>query len=139
MDMAVTLALIGIGLSAASLTWQVISWRASGHRLHVDYVHSVVYDASLDGIRVTNTGRAPTVIQGVTSVLPDRKHLQLLGDALNQVTFPYTLEPGRQVTAHYRQDALKLELAERGYRSDVQLIPKAFCGHGDVTGKRFQI
>lgn len=144
MDIALTLALIGIGLSAASLSWQVISWRASGHRLHVACVGTLTENALgenhwLVGISVTNKGRAPTVIQGVTLVLPDRKHMPLLWDALNQVQFPYTLEPGRQITAHYDQDALEAELVKRGYPSDVQLRPKASCGHGDVTGKRSQI
>lgn len=144
MDIAVALALVGIALSLASLLWQVVSWRASGARLHVRYLWALTEDVYREpiwllGISVTNKGRASTEVRGVATGLPDGKQVPIVRDALGQVSFPYVLEPGRQVDAYYEETAFKKALKRLGYGPGTRITPRALCGHGDAKGKRTRI
>lgn len=131
-----TLALL---LSVVSITWQAFTWFQAGARLKVAYHWSfpvwLEEPVAFRGITVTNRGRASTMINGVTTQLPDKKVIQLVADALEQVGLPYELRPGESISLHYEPDAVERTLAREGYSPSTKIRPVARSGHGDARGK----
>lgn len=119
MDPASFLGLFGTVLAVALLTRQVVTWRASGARLKVEFTWGIpVGDlgpaVQYRGIAVTNTGRASTVISGVTTRLPNGRHLPLIEDAMHQFRFPLEIRPGETITVYYQPDAIERTLRQHG-------------------------
>lgn len=140
MDAGVVIGLVATTLSLVSLGWQVITWRASGARLHVGYVTGLPVGGSWEGVRllgieVKNSGRASTIVDGASSRLPDGKAFPLVQDFMGQVRFPRECRPGERFTAYYEHDALVAALTQQGYAPTTKLQPEVTCGHGVVRGK----
>lgn len=134
---AFVVSVVSICVAGASLWWQVKSWRDSGPKVQASFVTAILGDSDrpFTGIEVTNSGRSPTVVQSVGARLPSQHRIQLLRDALGQVSIPLDLEPGASKAVYFQPGQIESTLKRAGFDGIVGLKPMAMTGHGVVLGR----
>lgn len=144
MEPSLWISVVAVTLSIISLGWQIISWKSSGARLRVRPTLNIpiginVMPGDYPGITITNSGRASTVVEGASFMLPDKRHIPAVSDALGQARLPRELRPGESLTMHFAPDAIPSALHEAGLPHDTPLTPVATSGHGRARGKPLRL
>jgi hypothetical protein len=137
--LTLVLSLLALGVSGASLTWKIISWRRSGARVKVKPTSGIggaPPGVWFVGIQATNRGRLGTQIEQFGFQLPNGRHMQNIYDFLGQsVQFPIPLGPGARATMTYAADHIREALREQGL-SGKKVRPYVTTGHRHIEGKR---
>jgi hypothetical protein len=149
------IAWLGVGLSSASLTWQLVSWRGAGARLLVNtaYAHEsqAGKTARALGVVVTNNGRLATSIHDVRIEVPKKKKVMglipqadhnllasnySLENELNQLRraeLPRRLEAGDQFIALYDAEKVIKSIRDGDLRM-TEVVAKVRSGRKTYVG-----
>ncbi|QDP95818.1 hypothetical protein FOE78_07815 [Microlunatus elymi] len=131
------LALVG---TAASITWQVVSWHLTGPRLKVSATWGVAgrrdrpdLPALYLMIEVANIGRAETTIHTLGYLTPDNSQLVELQCALQGQVLPRRLAPGDALTFFYDLERMQHSLRHNDIHGELR--PYVRSGHGRRVGR----
>lgn len=135
---AITLgvAVLGLALSVASLTWNVVTWLHEGSRVKVEAAHAYglgnmePYGHMLS-IKARNAGRGSTSITGWGLELPDGSHMpgHAVGMPMN-TPMPHRLDGHESHTWYLIQHEIDAGLVRAGHSGAVELHPFVDLGSG---------
>ncbi|MGI5214962.1 hypothetical protein [Plantactinospora sp. CA-290183] len=140
MAVPVVLSIIAIVMSAASLLWQVVSWRRSGPVVTVTVAQSLAAFPTgaewFTSVTARNTGRAPITVTGWGFQTPDGGSVVQLRPVAWASPVPYRLEPGSEGSWLMATDDVQGTSAERGVRyQDLRAFVRLADGR-TVTARR---
>jgi hypothetical protein len=123
---------VGAVTGILALTWQISTWRRSGHRVKVTRGRS--YQMRDDApplemffVNARNVGSAPVTVTGWgVSLGKAKKNLTVYRPELGSTPLPHRLEPGAELnlyvqTAHVRRATVELGVPLNDMRAWVQL------------------
>lgn len=120
---ALIVSVLALLVAAASLVWQVTSWRRSGPRVKVETANSFPVFDRLDGgrdlgdhhveVKAYNRGRAPVTLTAWGLQLPGGRTAISRGTAWS-APMPHRLEPGAEAGWHLPADEVRAVCAEQG-------------------------
>ncbi|MGI5211508.1 hypothetical protein [Plantactinospora sp. CA-290183] len=120
MSIPVLLSIIAIDMSAASLLWQVVSWKRSGPVVTVTAVQALVtVDMSgqwFTSVTARNTGRSPITVTGWEFRMPGGGSVVSTRTVRWSTPLPYRLEAGAEGTWFMVTDGVQETCAKRGAR-----------------------
>lgn len=124
---ALVLSIVALIVGAASLMWQVISWKRSGPVVGVTATQSLpIFDhGPLDwyvAVTAQNSGRAPVTVTGWGLRFPDGQTFVMVRNLPWSAPLPHRLDAGAEGSWMIPTDEVKKECAARGVR------------HQDLTG-----
>lgn len=137
---AVIAAWLALGLAAASLSWQIVSWLRTGARLRVHgddgFMIGPRGNRPFKAVSVVNDGRAAAEISQLGFRLPNGKCLVSPdGGILRPTTLPATAKAlGGEVDMWFDPDELARACEKHGCEVR-DLVPYARSGSRTITGK----
>lgn len=138
--MTTFIAWLALVVSAASLAWQMVSWRSSGPRIRVQFTE-ITPKHDFPGafvIVLFNDGRQAATVPEV-QVRTKSGHTLLAdwGEDIEWVQsdpLPVTIEPGGEARLYTKHALMKESIFQAGQVEHRQLIPQARVGTTWVSG-----
>jgi hypothetical protein len=140
--LAVSLSIIAIVMSAASLGWQVITWQKGGPVVDVTVSTSMpTYGDRVGDPHVTvtamNTGRSPVTVNGWGLRCPDGQNMVMINNLAWSTPLPHRLEPAADGKWHIVTEDVRKQCEARGIRyQDLVAYVNLADGRTVDAGKR---
>ncbi len=118
---AIVISIVALVMSAASLTWQIASWKRSGPVVKVTANQSLpIFDHGPDdwyvAVTARNSGRAPVTVTGWGLRFPDGQTYNMMRNLPWSAPLPHRLEAVAEGSWVISTEEVKRECAARGVR-----------------------
>ncbi len=118
---AIVISIVALVVSAASLTWQVVSWKRSGPVVRVTANQSLpIFDHGPGDAHVAvtarNSGRAPVTVTGWGLRFPDGQTFVVMHELPWSTPLHHRLDAGAEGSWMVSTQEVKRECAARGVR-----------------------